>query len=99
MLFLRAIHSCYQDLLNQFASKQKYLSSATIDSAVADAKFMDEFATVGSNGKAIRPLYTPRSPAATTAVTDRSGREHRSPWEWLSTLESSGILPCWHWSL
>ncbi len=37
MLFLRAIHSCYQDLLNQFASKQKDLSSATIDSVVADA--------------------------------------------------------------
>jgi hypothetical protein len=99
MLFLWAIHSHYQDLLNQFVTKQKDLSSATFDSVVADAKFMDEFATVGLIGKAICPSYTPHSPAAATAVTNRSGREHCFPWEWLSTLESSGILSCWHWSL
>jgi hypothetical protein len=86
MLFLRAIHSHYQDLLSQFASKQKDLSAATIDSVVADAKFMDEFATVGSNGRAIRLSSTSRSLAAATAVTDRSGKEHCSPWEWLSTV-------------
>jgi hypothetical protein len=35
MLFLRAIHPSYQDLLNQFASKQKDLLVASIDSVVA----------------------------------------------------------------
>jgi hypothetical protein len=79
MLSLQAIHSRYQDLLNQFASKQKYLSASSIDSVVANAKFMDEFATVGINSKAIRPSSTPHSPAVATAVTNRSGKEHSSP--------------------
>jgi hypothetical protein len=55
MLFMRALHSRYQDLLNQFASKQKDLSIASIDSVVANAKFMDEFVSVGANGKASPP--------------------------------------------
>jgi len=81
MLFLRALHLRYQDLLNQFASKQKDLLVALIDSVVADAKFMDEFVAVGANGKAATPHSFPRSPAAATALTDREGKEHCSPWE------------------
>ncbi len=96
MLFLRAIHSHYQGILNQFASKQKDLLAALIDSVVADAKFMDEFATVGANGKTIHPTSTPHSPAAATAVTGRDGKEHHSPWEWLATFKSGKILSCWH---
>ncbi len=88
-------HSRYQGLLNQFTSKQKDLSAASIDSVVADAKFMDEFATVGANGKAIHPTSTPCSPAAATAVTGCNGKEHRSPWEWLATFELVKILSCW----
>ncbi len=37
MLFLRAIHARYSDLLSQFASKHKDLSLASIDSVMADA--------------------------------------------------------------
>ncbi len=59
MLFLRAIHSGYQDLLNQFASKQKDLLTASINLVVADAKFMDEFTPVGANGKAVLPPSIP----------------------------------------
>jgi hypothetical protein len=95
MLFLCAIHLRYQGLLNQFASKQKDLLAALIDSVVADAKFMDEFATIGANGKAILPTYTHCSPATATAVTDCDGKEHCSPWEWLATFESGSILSCW----
>ncbi len=51
MLILRALHSKYQDLLTQFASKQKDLSSTTIDSVVADAKFMDKSIIVGAKTK------------------------------------------------
>jgi len=39
MLFLRAIHPCYEGLLNQFASKQKDLSTASIDLILSDAKY------------------------------------------------------------
>jgi hypothetical protein len=95
MIFLRAIHLRYQGLLNQFASKQTDLSAASIDSVVADAKFMDEFATVGANGKAIHPTSTPRSPAMAIAVTNRNGKEHCSQWDWLSTFKLSSILSCW----
>jgi hypothetical protein len=96
MLFLHAIHLHCQGLLNQFASKLKDLSAESIDSVVADAKFMYEFATVGANGKAIHLTSTPCSPAVATAVTDRNGKEHCSPGEWLSTFESGSILSCWH---
>jgi hypothetical protein len=71
---------------------------ATIDSVVADAKFMDEFVAVGANGKAATPSSS-RSPAAATALTDREGKEHRSPWEWLATYDSPGILYRWRRSL
>jgi hypothetical protein len=99
VFFLRAIYSRYQGLLNQFASKQKDLLAASIDSVVANAKFMDEFATVGANGKAIHPTSTPRSPAVATAVTDCDGKEHCSLWEWLATFELGSILSHWRQSL
>ena len=85
MIFLRALRSRYQDLLNQFASKQKDLSVATIDSVIADAKFMDGFVAVVTNGKAATPSSFPCSLAAATALTNREGKEHCSPWEWLAT--------------
>ncbi len=56
MLFLRAIHPCYEGLLNQFASKHKDLSTASIDSILSDAKNMDGFIPVGAKGK---PVLTP----------------------------------------
>ncbi len=59
MLFLRALHARYGDLLTQFASKQKDLSSASIDSVIADAKFMDEFTVVGAGGKPKPGLPSP----------------------------------------
>jgi hypothetical protein len=59
MLFLHAIHLRYQDLLNQFASKQKDLLVALIDSVVANAKFMNKFVPVGANGKLVHPPSTP----------------------------------------
>jgi hypothetical protein len=99
MLFLRDIHSAYQGLLNQFASKQKDLLAASIDSLVADAEFMDEFATISANGKAIHPTSTPCSPAVATAVTGCNGKEHRSPWEWLATFELGKISSHWRRSL
>ena len=53
ILFLRAIHPHYEGLLNQFASKQKDLSSASIDLVLSDVKCMDGFIPVGAKGTAI----------------------------------------------
>jgi hypothetical protein len=70
MLFLCAIHPRYEGLLNQFASKQKDLSTASIDSILSDAKYMDGFIPVGAKGKLVLTPSTPRSPTAATVVTD-----------------------------
>jgi hypothetical protein len=83
MLFLHTLHSRYQDLLTQFASKQKDLSGATINSVVADAKFMDEFIVVGAKTKSGPQSAPPCTPAAATAATDKDGKVHCSPWEWI----------------
>ena len=71
MLFLRALHTCCADLLIQFASKQKDLSLASIDSVVSDAKFMDEFTVVGASGKPKpgHPSPPPRSPTGRVRVS------------------------------
>jgi hypothetical protein len=81
MLFLRTIHPRYEGLLNQFASKQKDLTTSSIDSVLSDAQYMDGFTLIGAKGKAIPTQSTPRSPAAAMAVTNRDGKEHCSPWE------------------
>ena len=73
MLFLRGMHSCYQDLLSQFASKHKDLAVATIDSIVGDAKFMDEFKLVDGKSKPSGP--SPWAPSVAAVATDRDGKE------------------------
>jgi hypothetical protein len=49
VLFLRALHSRYSDILDQFRSRYKHLEAATIDSVVDDARYHDEFKLVGSD--------------------------------------------------
>jgi hypothetical protein len=92
MFFLQALNSCYQDLLTQFASKQKDLSSVKIDSMVADATFMGKLIVVGVTPKSGTPGAPPCTPAAAKVVTDKDGKEHCSPWEWLTTFDSASIV-------
>ena len=89
MLFLRAIHPCYEGLLNQFASKQKDLSTASIHSVLSEAKYMDGFIPLGAKGKAILPPSTPCSPAAAMVVTNSDGKEHAS----VSSYPPSSLSP------
>jgi hypothetical protein len=51
MLFLQALHPHYKEKIDLFASTQKDISIATIDSIVSDAKFMDELAFFSTIGK------------------------------------------------
>jgi hypothetical protein len=70
-----------------------------IDSVVADTKFMDEFIVVGAktkSGPQSAPLCTPAAP---TAATDKEGKVHCSPWEWIAMLESASIASRWRRSL
>ena len=89
MLFLRALHSRYSDILDQFRSRYKNLETATIDSVVEDARYHDEFKLVGSEKK------TPATPKAATANVDKAGKEWASPFEWLSTYASKGLKTRW----
>ena len=50
MFFLRALHPRYKTIIDLFASKQRDISVASIDSIILDARFMDEFPFFGSNG-------------------------------------------------
>ena len=99
MIFLRGMHSRYQDLLAQFASKHKDLSVATIDSIVGDAKFMDEFKLVGGKTKTGTPGASPRGPSVAAVATDKDGKEFRNPFEWLATYDSGFVKQRWQRSL
>ena len=50
MLFLRALHPRYKAIIDMFASTQKDISAASIDSIVSDVQFMDEFSFLSSHG-------------------------------------------------
>ena len=91
MLFLRALHSRYSDILDQFRSRYKDLEKATLDSVVEDARYHDEFKLVGDKKT---PGGRP-TPTAATANVDKQGKEWPSPFEWLSTYATKGIKTRW----
>jgi hypothetical protein len=76
MFFLQALHSCYHDLLTQFVSKQKDFASATINTVLADARFMDKFVVVGGTKKTSTPGTPYCSPLAASVVTNKDGKEY-----------------------
>jgi hypothetical protein len=101
MLFLHVMHARYNNLLTQFASKQKDLSLALVDLVVSDAKFVDDFTVVGAGGKPKPGTSSPSpcSPAAASVVTNGDGKRYRTPFEWLATYNPGSITTCWRKSL
>jgi hypothetical protein len=99
MLFLWGMHSHYQDLLSQFALKHKDFSLATIDSIVADAHFMDEFIVVRGKTKPGAQGPSLCYPSAALVVTNKEGKEFRTPWEWLASYNLSSVMSWWCRSL
>jgi hypothetical protein len=99
MLFLWGMHSRYQDLLSQFASKHKNISLATVDSIVANARFMDEFVVVGGKTKPGTQGPSPCSPSAALVVPNKEGKEFHTPWEWLAWYALSAVMSRWRRSL
>ncbi len=73
MLFLRALHSRYSDILDQSRSRYKNLEAATIDSIIEDARNHDEFKLVGSDKKG------GPTPKAAAANVNRSGKSGLRP--------------------
>jgi hypothetical protein len=99
MFFLRAIHACYADLLSQFAPKHKDLSHASINSVMADARFMDEFVVVGGKQKLGAPNPSSCSPAAALVATDKEGKQFCNKFEWLATYKPTYVATNWRCSL
>jgi hypothetical protein len=91
MLFLRALHSSYSDLLDQFQSRYKNLETATIDSVVEDASYHNEFKLVGSDKK----VPDGATPKAATANVDKNGKAWSLPFEWLSSYSTKGLKTRW----
>jgi hypothetical protein len=83
MLFLRALHSRYSDLLEQFCTRFKSIEHATIDSIVDDVTYHDGF-TIHECKGAKPPTSAPCVPAAASANTDQKGNIWQTPLEWLS---------------
>ena len=94
-------HAHYDDLLTQFALKQKDLSLTLIDSVVLDAKFMNEFTVIGAGGKPKpgTPSPSPCSPAAASVVIDGEDKRYRTPFEWLASYDPGSITTRWRKSL
>jgi hypothetical protein len=100
MLLFQGMHSRYQDLLSQFASKHKDLALATIDSIVADARFMDDFIDVKGKTKPGAPGPSPCStPSMAAVATNKEGKAFRTPFEWLTTYDSEFVMARWRRSL
>jgi hypothetical protein len=109
MLFLRAIHSHYSDLLYQFCTCFKSIKTATINSIVDDIVYHDGF-TVHERKTAKTPASAPRRPATASANMDQKGTVWQMPFEWLSksfrknaikthwicALAGTGICPICH---
>ena len=97
MLFLRALHSRYVAIVDQFRSRSKDIETATLDAIVSDASFHDGFIEVPY--KKSKPPYSPgpRVPAAASATTnsDRQGKVWQTPFEWLSQYGEKGIKGRW----
>jgi hypothetical protein len=91
MIFIRALHSRYSDILDQFRSRYKDLAAATVDSVVADVKYHDEFQLVDPKSK------TPRKggPGASAVAVDKAGKEWSNPFEWISSFSVKSIKTRW----
>ena len=78
MLFVHALHSHYECIVEQFRSHSKNIETATLDSIVADAVFNDGFIQVDKKGK---PAAGPRACAAASANTntDSQGKVWQNP--------------------
>jgi len=91
MIFIRALHSRYSDILDKFRSRYKDLDSATVDSVVADIKYHDSFQLVDHTKK------TPKKggPGASAVAVDKSGKEWSTPFEWLSSFSIKVVKTRW----
>ncbi len=96
MLFLRAVHICYSELLDQFWTCFKSIEMAAIDLVVEDIAYHDSFTVHECKGEGKPATSTPCIPVAASANTDQKGTVWQNPFEWISTSYSKkAIKTCW----
>jgi hypothetical protein len=93
--FLHLLHSCYNDLLEQFRSRYKPLKGISLNSIVVDIHYQDKFQFVGSDKKA----PAPKGPKAVAAVAsphvDKQGKEWNNPYECLASFNIKSVKKQW----
>jgi hypothetical protein len=97
MLFLRALHSRYLALFNQYRTRFKPIEAASLDSIVAEVTYHDGFNPVDYSKKKPSGAPPTRGPAAASAHTDSdcNGKVWQTPFEWLAVYGEKGIKTRW----
>jgi hypothetical protein len=98
MLFLRALHSWYKDIVNQFWAHFKPIETATLNLIVSYVTYHDGFQVMDHSKKGKpRSGSGPCVPAATSATTnsDCQGNVWQSPFKWLAQYGIKGIKGHW----
>jgi hypothetical protein len=96
MLFLRALHSRYLDIVEQFRIRNKSLKTTSIDMIVADVTYHDEFILKEPRCHDKSSKTLSRIPVASAAQTDNAGTVWNSPFDWLSKrYGEKGTRTCW----
>jgi hypothetical protein len=91
MFFLRLLHSCYDDLLEQFCSRCKSLEGASLNLIVADVRYHDQFKLVGSDKK-IPPEKVPKAAAAAASThVDNHRKAWSNPYEWPASFNIKSV--------
>ncbi len=75
MFFLCLLHSCYDDLLEQFWSHYKTLKGSSLNLIVADVRYHNKFKFDGLDKKAPAPSGPKAAAAATSPHVDKQGKE------------------------
>jgi hypothetical protein len=98
MLFLRALHGWYEEIVNQFWMHFKPIETTTLDLIVSDVTHQDDFQVVdhSKNGKP-RSGSGPCKPAAASANinSDLQGKVWQSPFKWLAQYGIKCIKAHW----
>jgi hypothetical protein len=99
MFFLCSLHSCYNDLLEQFCTRYKSLEGTPLDSIVADIRYHNEFKLAGSDKKLPLVKTSKAAAAAASSQEDKQVKEWNNPYEWLASFKIKGIKKHWMCSL
>ena len=101
MLFLRALHSWYATIFEQYRSRFKPIETATLDSIISDVTFHDGFTVVDSKKKPpgsrlpAAALANTNSDQKANTNTNQKGNVWQTPFEWLAQYGMKGIKGRW----